>query len=77
MKKILILLFTCNVMLSQTYNNNFLDGTVIFKFKEFIEIKNENIIKSPDNIGLIVDLKDYPLLREVSFIGLIFIRSNV
>ena len=65
MKKILILLFTCNVMLSQTYDNNFLDGTVIFKFKEFIEIKNENIIKSPDNIGLIVDLKDYPLLSEV------------
>ena len=65
MKKILILLFTCNVMLSQTYDNNFLDGTVIFKFKEFIEIKDENIIKSPDNIGLLVDFKDYPLLREV------------
>ncbi len=65
MKKILILLFTCNVMLSQTYDSNFLDGTIIFKFKEFIEIKDENIIKSPDNIGLLVDLKDYPLLSEV------------
>ena len=59
MKKLLILILTCNVFYGQTYNDKFLDGTIIFKLKNFVEISEENVTNT-DNIGVIVDLKDYP-----------------
>ena len=65
MKKLLILLFTCNILYSQTYNENYLDGTIIFKLNNFTEIIDENITKTPDNIGANIDIKDYPLINEI------------
>ena len=65
MKKLLILLFTCNILYSQTYNENYLDGTIIFKLNNFKEIIDENITKTPDNIGANIDIKDYPLINEI------------
>ena len=65
MKKLLILILTCNVLYGQTYNDKFLDGTIIFKLKNFVEISEENVTNTSDNIGVIVDLKDYPELDYI------------
>ena len=65
MKKLLILILTCNVFYGQTYNDKFLDGTIIFKLKNFVEISEENVTNTSDNIGVIVDLKDYPELDYI------------
>ena len=65
MKKLFFLLITCNILFGQTQDENFLDGTIIFKFKEFIEINDDNSIKSSDNIGLKVNISDYPKILEI------------
>ena len=65
MKKLLFLLLTCNILFGQTQDENFLDGTIIFKFKEFIEINDDNFTKSSDNIGLKVNINDYPKISGI------------
>ena len=45
MKKVFILLLSCNFLFTQTINNDFLDGTIIFKLKEFVENDDKNLIK--------------------------------
>ena len=65
MKKLFILILSCNFLFTQTINNDFLDGTIIFKLKEFIENDDINLIKSSDKIGLKVDMNDYPILKEI------------
>ena len=65
MKKVFILLLSCNFLFTQTINNDFLDGTIIFKLKEFIENDDNNLDKSSDKIGLKVDMNDYPILKEI------------
>ena len=65
MKKVFILLFSCNFLFTQTINNDFLDGTIIFKLKEFIENDDNNLDTSSDKIGLKVDMNDYPILKEI------------
>ena len=65
MKKVFILLLSCNFLFTQTINNDFLDGTIIFKLKVFIENDYNNIDKLSDKIGLKVDMNDYPILKEI------------
>ena len=65
MKKVFILLLSCNFLFTQTINNDFLDGTIIFKLKEFIENDDNNLDTSSDKIGLKVDMNDYPILKEI------------
>ena len=65
MKKVFILLLSCNFLFTQTINNDFLDGTIIFKLKMFIENDDNNIDKLSDKIGLKVDMNDYPILKEI------------
>ena len=65
MKKLFTLLLSCNFLFTQTINNDFLDGTIIFKLKEFIEVNNNDIVKTSDEIGIIVDINDYPIFKEI------------
>ena len=65
MKKVFVLLLSCNFLFTQTINNDFLDGTIIFKLKEFIENDDNNLDISSDKIGLKVDINDYPILKEI------------
>ena len=65
MKKLFTLLLSCNFLFTQTINNDFLDGTIIFKLKEFIEVNNNDIVKTSDEIGLVVDINDYPIFKEI------------
>ena len=65
MKKLFILILSCNFLFTQTINNDFLDGTIIFKLKEFIEVNNNDIVKTSDEIGIIVDINDYPIFKEI------------
>ena len=65
MRKLFILLMTCNILFSQTYNDDFLDGTIIFKMKNFVEVNYESSTKSDDNIGLEIDIRDYPKIFEI------------
>ena len=65
MKKVFVLLLSCNFLFTKTINNDFLDGTIIFKLKEFIENDDNNLDKSSDKIGLKVDMNSYPILKEI------------
>ena len=65
MKKLFTLLLSCNFLFTQTINNDFLDGTIIFKLKEFIEVNNNDFVKTSDEIGIIVDINDYPIFKEI------------
>jgi hypothetical protein len=42
-----------------------LDGTIIFKLKEFVDINQNNSSKSFDGIGLQISVKDYPEISEI------------
>ena len=52
-------------MFSQTQNPDFLDGVIIFKLKDFIEPNTSKTTKSSDNIGLIIDIEDYPEIEYI------------
>ena len=65
MKKIILLLLTCNFIYGQTINESFLDGTIIFKLKDFVEVNDKSLIKSSDNIGLEVKIMDYPEIENI------------
>lgn len=65
MKKLLTLILSCNMLLGQTFNDDFLDGVIIFKTKNLLEINDKNFVKTSDQIGAIIDIKDYPQINEV------------
>ncbi|HJN54562.1 MAG TPA: hypothetical protein QGI27_05785, partial [Flavobacteriaceae bacterium] len=62
--KILFVLFTTTVI-GQNYDAEFLDGTIMFKLNNFVEINQEDINKTFDNIGIIETIDDYPELIDV------------
>ena len=64
MKKYLIILFT-NVLISQNFNENFLDGTIMFKLNDYVEYSSESVYKTNDGIGLIDNLSNYPEINSV------------
>ena len=64
MKKYLIILFT-NVLISQNFNENFLDGTIMFKLNDYVEYSGESVYKTNDGIGLIDNLSNYPEINSL------------
>ena len=64
MKKYLIILFT-NVLISQNFNENFLDGTIMFKLNDYVEYSGESVYKTNDGIGLIENLSNYPEINSI------------
>ena len=64
MKKYLIILFT-NVLISQNFNENFLDGTIMFKLNDYVEYSGESVYKTNDGIGLIDNLSNYPEINSI------------
>ena len=64
MKKYLIILFT-NVLISQNFNENFLDGTIMFKLNDYVEYSGESVYKTNDGIGLIDNLSNYPKINSI------------
>ena len=64
MKKYLIILFT-NVLISQNFNENFLDGTIMFKLNDYVEYSGESAYKTNDGIGLIDNLSNYPKINSI------------
>jgi subtilisin family serine protease/photosystem II stability/assembly factor-like uncharacterized protein len=64
MRKILLLLFISSITFGQNSNPNFLDGTIMFKFNNFVEAKDTSN-KILDGIGIKEDVEDYPMLSEI------------
>ena len=64
MKKYLIILFT-NVLISQNFNENFLDGTIMFKLNDYVEYSGESVYKTNDGIGLIDNLSNYAEINSI------------
>ena len=65
MKKIIIFLLTTNILISQNFEENFLDGTIIFKLNNFIENNDEFQNRTSDKIGLIENILNYPEISKV------------
>ena len=65
MKKIIIFLLTTNILISQNFEENFLDGTFIFKLNNFIENNDEFQNRTSDKIGLIENILNYPEISKV------------
>ena len=66
----IFLLFT-NLIFSQTFDKDYLDGTIIFKLNNYVEPNVDTLIMKSDNIGLEDDLNDYPKIKNI------FIDINV
>ena len=66
----IFLLFT-NLIFSQTFDKDYLDGTIIFKLNNYIEPNVDTLIMKSDKIGLEDDLNDYPKIKNI------FIDINV
>ena len=64
MRKILLLLLITSITFGQNSNPNFLDGTIMFKFNNFVEAKDTSN-KILDGIGIKEDVEDYPMLSEI------------
>jgi len=61
------ILFTFNV-LAQTYNPNYLDGRIMFKLKDDVNIESDYIIKNlikKSETNKIADINNYPDLKSV------------
>ena len=57
MRKILLLLLITSITFGQNSNPNFLDGTIMFKFNNFVEAKDTSN-KILDGIGIKEDVED-------------------
>ena len=53
--KLVFVLFT-SIVLGQNYDTEFLDGTIVFKLNQFVEVSLDNTEKTFDGIGLIENL---------------------
>jgi len=65
MKKLIFIFLLTNLMFGQTINDNFLDGTIVFKLKNYVEPNINNSKKNSDNIGLETDINDYPEIKNI------------
>ena len=64
MRKILILLLITSITFGQNSNPNFVDGTIMFKFENFVEAKDTSN-KILDGIGIKEEVEDYPILSDI------------
>ena len=65
MKKVIFFLLVTNIIISQNFEKDFLDGTIIFKLNNFIENNDEIQTKTSDAIGLIENISNYPDLVKI------------
>ena len=57
--KLIFVLFT-SIVMGQNYDSEYLDGTIIFKLNQFVEVDLDNAEKTFDGIGLIEKTENYP-----------------
>ena len=62
--KLIFVLFTTIVM-GQNYDSEYLDGTIVFKLNQFVEVNLDEIEKTFDGIGLIDKIENYPYIKEI------------
>ena len=62
--KLIFVLFT-SIVMGQNYNSEFLDGTIVFKLNEFIEVNLDDAEKTFDEIGLIENIENYPEIHSI------------
>ena len=66
MKKILVLFFLfTSITIGQEFNSEFLDGTIVFKLNEFIEVNLDDAEKTFDGVGLIEKIENYPEIENI------------
>ena len=65
MKKVIFFLLITNIIISQNFEKDFLDGTIVFKLNNFIENNDEIQTKTSDAIGLIENILNYPDLVKI------------
>jgi len=63
-KLIFFILFT-TIVIGQNYNTEFLDGTIVFKLNEFVEVNLDDAEKTFDGIGLIDKIENYPEIENI------------
>ena len=63
--KVILLIFTTKLIYAQTFNQDYLDGTIMLKLNYFIESSNTDFDKTNDGIGLIENIFDYPFLNDI------------
>ncbi len=66
MKRIILIfvLFT-SITIGQEFSSEFLDGTIVFKLNEFVEVDLDNAEKTFDGIGLIENIENYPEIENI------------
>ena len=62
--KLIFVLFT-SIVLGQNHDSEFLDGTIVFKLNEFIEVNLDDAEKTFDEIGLIENIENYPEIQNI------------
>ena len=55
--KLIFFLFT-SITIGQEFNSEFLDGTIVFKLNEFVEVNLDDAEKTFGGIGLIEKIED-------------------
>ena len=64
MRKILLLLLITSFSFGQDINPNFVEGTIMFKLKNFVEAKDTSN-KILDGIGIKENIEDYAILSDI------------
>ena len=62
--KLIFFLFT-SITIGQEFNSEFLDGTIVFKLNEFIEVNLDDAEKTFGGIGLIEKIEDYQEIENI------------
>ena len=62
--KLIFFLFT-SITIGQEFNSEFLDGTIVFKLNEFVEVNLDDAEKTFGGIGLIEKIEDYPEIENI------------
>ena len=62
---IILLILATKLINAQTFNEDYLDGTIMFKLNDLIEVSASDYEKTDDGIGLVENISDYPYLNDI------------
>ena len=62
---ITFLILSTKLISAQTFNQDYLDGTVMFKLNYLFEPNVSDYEKTDDGIGLVENISDYPYLNDI------------
>ena len=62
--KLFFVLFT-SIVMGQNYDSEYLDGTIVFKLNQYVEVNLDNTEKTFDGIGLIENIENYPEIENI------------